>query len=100
MIDMARLTGFQWDAGNDSKSSDKHRVSRAEAEQVFFNDPLLIMVDERHSRREERLHALGRTDNGRMLLIAFTLRDDRRLFWVISARDANRKERIRYGEGA
>jgi uncharacterized DUF497 family protein len=100
MIDMARLTGFQWDTGNDRKSADKYKVSRAEAEQVFFNEPLLIVADERHSRRDERLHALGRTDDGRILLIAFALHDDRRLPRVISARDANRKERARYGESA
>jgi uncharacterized DUF497 family protein len=80
MNDMARLAGFHWHAGNDNDISHKHRVSRAAAEQVFFNDPVLIMADERHSRPEERLHALSRTDNGGILLIAFTLRDDRRFF--------------------
>ena len=65
---------------------------------MFFNDPVLILADDQHSHREQRLHALGRTDNGRILLVAFTVRDDRRLLRVISARDANRKERVRYGE--
>jgi uncharacterized DUF497 family protein len=49
-------------------------VSQAEAEQVFFNDPLLIVEDIGHSFRETRLHALGRTDAGRLLHISFTLR--------------------------
>ncbi len=100
MLDLPRLVGFQWDAGNDRKSADKHGVSRAEAEQVFFNAPLLVATDASHSRREARFQALGRTDDGRVLLVVFTLRDDRRLLRVISARDANRKERVRYEQSA
>lgn len=97
MIDITQFTGFQWDAGNDRKSVDKHKVSRAEAEQVFFNDPLMITADDHHSsHREQRLHVLGRTDQGRVLLVAFTLRDGERLLRVISVRDANRRERARY----
>ena len=38
MIDWARIEGFDWDEGNSRKSVDKHSVTRAEAEQVFFND--------------------------------------------------------------
>ena len=65
MIDWTRLEGFDWDEGNSRKSVDKHSVSQAEAEQVFFNDPLLVVEDARHSGREARFHALGRTDAGR-----------------------------------
>ena len=42
MIDLAKISGFNWDAGNARKSEDKHGVSMAEAEQVFFNTPLLM----------------------------------------------------------
>jgi uncharacterized DUF497 family protein len=100
MIDFSLLAGFQWDAGNDRKSIDKHRVSRVEAEQVFFNEPLLVAPDERHSPREEMFQALGRTDDARVLLVAFTRRDNGRLLRVISARDANRREKARYGQEA
>ena len=100
MIDFGRIVGFQWDTGNDCKSEDKHGVSRAEAEQVFFNIPLRLAADERHSGWEQRLHALGRTDDGRILHITFTLREAGQLIRVISARDTNRKERGRYGKGS
>jgi hypothetical protein len=46
----------------------------AEAEQVFFNVPLLLLADEQHSQQEPRRQALCRTDEGRMLHITFTLR--------------------------
>ena len=39
MIDLEQIVGFEWDDGNSRKSADKHAVSQAEAEGVFFNDP-------------------------------------------------------------
>ena len=62
----------------------------------FFYDPLLIVEDISHSVDELRLHALGRTDAGRLLHISFTLRGDGSLIRVISARTMHRKERTRY----
>ena len=100
MIDLLRIEGFDWDEGNSRKSFEKHEVSQAEAEQVFFNDPLLIVADIDHSVRELRLHALGCTDAGRLLHISFTLRGEGRLIRVISARTMNRKERYRYEQEA
>ena len=97
MVDLRRVVGFQWDSGNDRKSEDKHGVARTEAEQIFFNNPLRLAADEQHSQREERFHALGRTDGGRILHVTFTLRAERRLIRIISARDANLRERQRYG---
>jgi uncharacterized DUF497 family protein len=96
MIDWARIEGFDWDAGNSRKSADKHGVGQAEAEQIFFNDPLLVAEDPRHSEREARFHALGRTEAGRLLHLTFTLRRGNALIRVISARIMHRKERLRY----
>ena len=96
MIDWRRIEGFDWDEGNSRKSIDKHGVGQADAEQVFFNEPLLVVEDARLSERETRLHALGRTDAGRLLHVTFTLRRDDRLIRVISARPMHRKERRRY----
>ena len=96
MIDFERIEGFDWDAGNGRKSVEGHDVSQAEAEQAFFNQPLLLLSDPKHSGQERRLHALGHTDNGRRLHITFTLRQDDTLIRVISARDMSRKERSSY----
>lgn len=96
MIDLERVTGFQWDEGNARKSVDKHGVSQSEAEQVFFNEPLLVVDDARHSRSERRFHALGATSTGRRLHVTFTLREEKTKIRVISARDMHRKERDRY----
>jgi len=96
MVDLERIEGFDWDEGNARKSVEKHQVGQGEAEQIFFNDPVLISEDVGHSVRELRLHALGQTDAGRLLHVTFTLRNDNRLIRVISARSMHRKERVRY----
>jgi uncharacterized protein len=98
MIDWTRVEGFDWDDGNARKSEDKHGVGQADAEQVFFNEPLLVAEDPPHSVHEPRLHALGRTDQDRRLHITFTLRGDATRIRVISARDMSRKERARYAQ--
>ncbi|MGI9132442.1 MAG: BrnT family toxin, partial [Rhodoferax sp.] len=93
MIDLSKIVGFDWDDGN-ARKNEKHGVSMAEAEQVFFNVPLLMVDDASHSQKEPRIHALGKTDDGRTLHITFTLRQSGQLIRVISARDMHRKERV------
>lgn len=99
MIDLAQVTGFDWDDGNIRKN-EKHGVSMAEAEQVFFNAPLLVLADSKHSKPEPRFHALGKTHEGRPLHITFTLRHGGEKIRVISARDMHRKERAVYEQTA
>ncbi len=97
MIDLARIEGFDWDTGNAQKN-EKHDVTSAEAEQVFFNAPLLLLDDAKHSDQEPRFHALGKTVQERLLHIVFTLRDAGTKIRVISARDMHRKERVIYAQ--
>lgn len=100
MLDIDRIIGFQWDFGNARKSADKHGVQQAEAEQAFFNEPLLVVEDVGHSRSEPRFHALGVTDAGRRLHVTFTLREKNTRIRIISARDMSRKERAHYEQEA
>ena len=99
MIDLTRITGFDWDKGN-ARKNDKHGVSMAEAEQVFFNQPLLLLPDPGHSQSESRFYALGKSDDARTLHITLTLRSGGKLIRVISARDMHRKERTIYGQAS
>lgn len=96
MLDFKNIIGFEWDAGNGSKIFVRHEVSQFETEQVFFNKPLLLLFDEKHSLTEERYHALGRTNQDRYLHITFTFRKHKTLLRVISARPMSRKERSLY----
>ncbi|WMT85960.1 BrnT family toxin [Pelagibacterium sp. 26DY04] len=100
MIDWGRVSGFDWDRGNATKSRDKHQVTSSEAEQVFFNEPLIVLADPKHSVAEMRFHALGCADGGRLLHVTFTLRENGTLIRVISARDMSRKERNVYAQSS
>ncbi len=93
---LQQCTGFDWDEGNSDKNWILHQVSRSECEQVYFNEPLVIANDEKHSQNEKHCYLLGQTDSGRLLFIVFTLRD--KLIRIISARDMHKKERRNYHE--
>ena len=90
------FVGFQWDQGNIDKNLIKHDVENWECEQVFFNRPLLVLDDPKHSISEKRWAAFGKTDADRLLIVIFTKRDN--LIRVISAREMNKKERKFYDE--
>lgn len=96
MIDFTRIVGFNWDEGNSQKSVDKHGVLPSQAEEVFFNQPLLIVADSKHSVDEARNLALGVTNERVFLAVIFTLRESHTLIRVISARRMSRKERAYY----
>jgi uncharacterized protein len=81
---------FEWDEGNSDKNWEKHNVSQAEAEQVFFDERKVMSDDLEHSGAEVRYVLLGRTEQQRLLYIAFTVRSGK--VRVISARDINKKK--------
>lgn len=58
------------------------------------NEPLLILPDKAHSQIEERYHALGKTNDNRLLFIAFTFRNKK--VRIISARKMSNKEKKIY----
>lgn len=96
-MDLARITGFDWDEGN-ARKNERRSVAIAEAEQVFFSAPLLFLEDAARSRNATRWHALGQTVADRLLHLTFTLRRESTAIRVISARDMHRKEREFYGQ--
>ncbi len=93
---LRQCAGFEWDEGNDVKNWSKHDVTTFECEEVFFHQPLALASDEKHSKRETRFRALGKTTSGRWLFIAFTVRKDK--VRIISARDMTKGEAREYKE--
>ena len=89
-----QCVGFQWDAGNSEKNWISHQVTKSECEQIFFNQPLILGNDDKHSEIEQRYFSLGKTDDNRLLFIVSTIREN--LIRVISARDMSKKEREAY----
>ena len=91
-----QFSGFQWDRGDIDKNLIKHNVENWECEQVFFNRPLLVLDDPKHSVSEKRWAAFGKTDTDRFLVAIFSKRDNS--IRIISARDMNKRERKFYDE--
>lgn len=91
---LLNCSGFDWGGSNAEKNWVAHRVNPSECEQVFFNEPLIVADDIKHSQQECRYYVLGQTDEKRPLFIIFTIRKN--LIRVISARDMSRKERTVY----
>ena len=91
---LATCIGFDWDEANSFKNWERHRVTPEEAEEVFFQEPIIVAADAAHSHEEKRYRLLGQTLAGRKLFVAFTVR--RKLIRVISAREMNRRESEAY----
>ncbi len=91
---LSKCTGFDWDEHNAEKIRQRHQVSPSMCEEIFFNLPLVITADVKHSEQEIRYYALGRTASDRMLFVVFRIRNN--LIRLISARDMSRKERKVY----
>ena len=91
---LTNCTGFEWDHGNITKNWDKHDVSTGECEQIFFNKPLIVKRDKKHSKFENRYFVLGRTNINRLLFAVFTVRNGK--IRIISARDMTVSEIERY----
>src|SRR3989344_862559 len=96
MNKLPKPLNFQWDKGNIEKSFKKHKVTNKEAEEIFFNKPLKIFVDNRHSQTEKRFEAFGLTNKAKKLTVIFTIRDQK--IRIISARTQNKKEMRQYEE--
>ncbi|CAA6812016.1 MAG: Unknown protein [uncultured Sulfurovum sp.] len=81
-LDAEALTGFDWDDGN------------VYIEEVFFNEPLLIVEDFQHSEDECRCVVFGRDNKNNKIMVVFTVRNN--LIRVISAREMTKKEKNFY----
>ncbi len=89
-----KILEFNWDDGNLDKSYQKHGITPAESEEVFLDENLKVISDIKHSQREPRFIALGKTSKEKILFVVFTIRE--RKIRIISARIANKKERRHY----
>ena len=89
-FDLSEIAEFNWDTGN-LEHIKKHKVEYTECEEIFQNNPLLINQDETHSQIEVRYRAYGQTNQGRELVVIFTIRNNR--IRIVSARDQTKRER-------
>lgn len=94
MIGVDEVTGFQWDKGNITKNPTKHQIKNSQSEEIFLDENLLTIEDIKHSQKENRQIAIGKTFDKTLLFIVFTIRNKK--VRIISARKANPKEKKAY----
>jgi uncharacterized protein len=82
---------FDWDEGTRYKNWKKHKITKEECEEVFFDPHKRLLGNSIRSGLEERYLMVGTTKGIRMLFVVFTLRRDK--IRIISARDMHRRER-------
>ena len=90
---------FSWDTQKAIANHEKHGVPFEEASTVFGDPDALDWEDLAHSHSEPRFKRLGRSIDGRILLIVYTIRkvkSGKETIRIISARQSNRKERKAY----
>ena len=92
---MAELR-FDWDPRKDSANQRKHGVSFEEALTVFSDERALLIDDPDHSDDEDRFALLGLSANLRILVVCHCYRETDDSIRIISARKANRSERVEY----
>jgi hypothetical protein len=93
-LDVDSIIGFEWDNANIYKNRDKHGLDFKKIEEIFFNEPLIVVEDFLHSYNECRCIAYGRDDYNVKIMVVFTVREG--LIRVISAREMTKKERAFY----
>ena len=85
---------FEWDPEKGEVNLERHGVAFNEAVTVF-GDPLEVTIsDPDHSEDERRFLSLGKSDAGRLLVVAYTERGTR--IRIISARETTARERRAY----
>ena len=90
---------FEWDPRKAEANAAKHGVSFDDAVTVFLDANALVGPDLQHSEAEARFLRLGQAADGRVLMVAYTLRrsGNAETIRLISARRASRRERAAYG---
>jgi len=90
---------FSWDAGKALRNFQKHGVPFEEAATVFGDANALEWEDMEQEGTERRWKRVGFSTQGRVLMVVYTLRrlkNNVETIRIISARQANHKERTSY----
>ena len=87
---------FTWDPVKNTLNQSKHGVSFEEALTVFYDEFALVEYDETHSYEEYRFRILGRTTEGKLLLVVHCYHSDENEIRIISARKATNYETGRF----
>ena len=87
---------FSWDPDKATQNLRKHGVSFKEAETVFADQLYVDFYDPDHSEDEDRYLVVGKSRQGRLLIVSDTER--RMVTRIIPAREVTRSEQEAYEE--
>ena len=90
---------FEWDENKNRLNRKRHRVSFEEAQAVFLDDNALLIDDPDHSVDEVRFLLLGLSSSLRVLVVCHCVCQAGNVIRIISARKADRSERLSYSRG-
>jgi len=85
---------FEWDEAKAAVNLTKHGIRFEEAQTVFGDETSITIYDEQHSDDEDRYIDIGRSVNGRILVVVYT--ESETSIRIISCRQATAKERRQY----
>lgn len=88
---------FQWNEIKSRMNSRKNGITFEEAMSCFYDMHQMAFYDPDHSDDEDREIMIAHSNKGRLLLVAYTLRND--VIRLISARLTTRKEANDYAKG-
>jgi uncharacterized DUF497 family protein len=87
---------FVWDERKDRANQQKHGMSFAEAQGVFYDENAREYADPDHSETEERFILLSISGRLRVLVVCHCYRESESVIRIISARRARRSEEEAY----
>jgi hypothetical protein len=95
---------FEWDSEKDRINQRKHGGIAFESAALVFDDPHVIFRKDRIVDRDERWHAIGAAEGAVLLVVhAYRMENDNgeeEIIRIISAREANQRERRVYFQQA
>ncbi len=89
---------FEWDESKNRINQNKHGISFAEAQTVFYDNEALVIDDPEHSEEEERFIILGLSSKANLLVVCHCYRVSETVIRIISARKATKTESQYYGK--
>ena len=87
---------IEWDGGKNRANKRKHGISFEEAQTVFYDDWAILIGDDHPEEPEERFLLLGMSAALRTLVVCHCYREEDQVIRIISARRADRQERMDY----
>jgi uncharacterized DUF497 family protein len=66
---------FEWDSDKNKANLAKHSLSFTKAKSAFSDENRIIMLDVDHSKSEKRYFCIGKTVDGHIATVRFTIRN-------------------------